>query len=78
MSSKSFGLTAVGLCIVTIPLLYGVRFLPASLSLATAAVLVAVIVRSIFAARRGSKLWLLVTAWPIVCGVALVVSIRAE
>ena len=78
MSSKSLGLTAVGLSVAAIPVLYGVRFFPASLSLAGAAVLVAAITCSILAAQRGSKLWLLLTVWPIVCGVALMLSIRAE
>jgi hypothetical protein len=65
MSSKSLGLIAMGLSIATIPVLYCVRFLPAFQSAVLVALLVTATVCSILAARRGSKLWLLLTEWLI-------------
>jgi len=78
MSSKSLGLLAFGLSAAAVPVLYGLRLLPAFQVLALFAVLVGAVACSILAARRGSKLWLLVGAWPVVCGIALVWSIRVE
>jgi hypothetical protein len=65
VSSKSLGLIAVVLSIATIPVLYSVHLFPAFLSTVLAALLVTATVCSILAARRGSKLWLLMTLWPV-------------
>jgi hypothetical protein len=76
VSSKNLGLIAVVLSIATISVLYSMRLLPAFLSTVLVAFLVTV--SSILAARRGSKLWLLLTLWPVAFAAVLALSSSAR
>lgn len=78
LGSKSLGLLAIGFSVAAIPVFNGLRLFPAFQGLALSAVLVGAMACSIFAARWGSKLWLPVAAWPVVCSLAIVWSIRVE
>lgn len=78
MCSNRLGLIAVVLSIATVPVLYGWQLFPAFLSMVLVALLVTATVCSILAARRGSKFWLLLTAWPVAFLAILALSSSAD
>jgi hypothetical protein len=78
MSSRKLGIWSVALSVVSVILILTMWLLPGVLFMALVGVLVANIYCSVLAAKRGSKLWLLASIWPVLYLVVLCLSIFAE
>jgi hypothetical protein len=78
MSSKKLGIVSIALSIGAVLLHSAMRFLPGSFLLTIVAAEMAAVACAILAARRGSKLWLLASIWPVLSVAVLFTSIFAE
>ena len=78
MSSRKLGLWSVALSIVSVILILTMWLLPGALFMALIGVQVTNISCSVLAAKRGSKLWLLASIWPVLYLITLCLSIFAE
>ena len=73
--AKKSGLMSLGLSLLSIVLILGMRLMPGAAFLTLIVVLISAIACSIEAALRGSKLWLLASVWPVLYGLGLLLSI---
>jgi hypothetical protein len=79
MSSKNLGLLSIAFSVVAMMVWgFGMRVFPAVSSLVFVGLQIAAISFAIVAALRGSKLWLMASAWPVLFTALLVKSILAE
>jgi hypothetical protein len=78
MNSKKLGIWCLALSGVSVVLILTMWLLPGILFLILLVDLAATVVCSVGAARRGSKLWLLASIWPVLCAVTLCFSVFAE
>jgi hypothetical protein len=78
MNSKKLGIWSLALSGVSIVLISTMWLLPGILFLVLLVDLAATVVCSVGAEKRGSKLWLLASIWPVLYTVILTFSIFAE
>jgi len=79
MSSRNLGLLSLACSVAAFMVWgFGMRVFPAVSSLVFVGLQIAAISCAILAALRGSKLWLMASAWPVLYTALLVKSILAE
>ena len=79
MSSKNLGLLSIAASLVAMTVWgFGMRVFPAVSSFVFIGLQIAAVSFAIVAARRGNRLWLLASVWPVLCTAVLVKSVLAE